>query len=418
MVSERIHVKVRPRNRHTQDAYEKLTAGAFLLNRPASPIGISRNISYLIGSFYHINIPAIEMKYHDKPLSVIVVGVGQMGHSHALAYHQNPGFQIVGLVSRTPPKKLPEGLGEYPVLSTFEEGLALNPDIVSINTHTATHADYAVAAMEAGAHVFVEKPLAATVSEAERVVRTARRTGRKLVIGYILRHHPSWREFIRQARQLGPPYVMRMNLNQRSTGDAWNIHKRLLQDVKNPVIDCGVHYIDVMLQITDSKPVQVRGMGLRLSDELSSDGQVNYGHLQVIFADGSVGWYEAGWGPMISETAYFVKDVISPGGSVSIVMDSDEKTTGKGGSADVNSHTKTSNLRVSTVVDGQAHDQILSMAGEPDHYELCALEQQFLLDAIREDRDLSQHMEDAIRSLDIVIAADRSMRENRAIDLN
>ena len=46
----------------------------------------------------------------------------------------------------------------------------------------------------------------------------------------------------------------------------------------------------------------------------------NYGQLQVAFDDGSVGWYEAGWGPMMSETAFFVKDVIGPKGSVSIVM--------------------------------------------------------------------------------------------------
>ena len=38
----------------------------------------------------------------------------------------------------------------------------------------------------------------------------------------------------------------------------------------------------------------------------------NYGQLQVTFDDGSVGWYEAGWGPMMSETAFFVKDVIGP----------------------------------------------------------------------------------------------------------
>ncbi len=49
-----------------------------------------------------------------------------------------------------------------------------------------------IAAMEAGADVFVEKPLATTVADAERVVAAARKHGRKLVIGYILRHHPSW----------------------------------------------------------------------------------------------------------------------------------------------------------------------------------------------------------------------------------
>ncbi|KAE8364690.1 hypothetical protein BDV27DRAFT_128115 [Aspergillus caelatus] len=354
----------------------------------------------------------------DQRLSVVVVGMGQMGHSHALAYHYNPGFQIVGLYNRSPVRNIPDALKEYPFLSSFEEALALNPDVVSINTHTATHADYAMAAMESGAHVFVEKPLATRVEDAERVVRTAQRTNRKLVIGYILRHHPSWIEFIHCARQLGPPFVMRMNLNQRSSGDAWAIHKRLLQDVKNPIVDCGVHYVDVMLQIAGSKPVQVRGMGLRLCEDIPSDGQVNYGHLQVLFANGSVGWYEVGWGPMMSETAYFVKDVMGPRGSVSIVMDEkDESSDSTGVSADLNSHTKTSTLRLSTMVDGCARDQVLSMEGEPDHYELCAREQQFLLDTIREDRDLTQHMNEAIQSLSIVLAADRSMRENRAIDM-
>ena len=41
---------------------------------------------------------------------------------------------------------------------------------------------------------------------------------------------------------------------------------------------------------------------------------------EVTFDDKSVGWYEAGWGPMMSETAFFVKDVIGPKGSVSIVL--------------------------------------------------------------------------------------------------
>ena len=54
------------------------------------------------------------------------------------------------------------------------------------------------------------------VANAERVVATARRTGRKLVVGYILRHHPSWIRFIELARELGTPLVFRMNLNQQS----------------------------------------------------------------------------------------------------------------------------------------------------------------------------------------------------------
>lgn len=346
-------------------------------------------------------------------LRTLVIGTGQMGQSHALAYHRNPGFEIVGFVNRNA-VSLPRELGGYPVLDDFAAGLALKPNLVSVNTYTDSHAEYAVAAMEAGAHVFVEKPLAPSVDEAERVVTTARRTGRKLVIGYILRHHPSYVEFIRRARDLGAPVVMRMNLNQQSAGAAWDIHKRLMQST-SPVVDCGVHYIDIMLQICDSRPVQVRGMGARLSAEIA-ETQVNYGHLQVLFADGSVGWYEAGWGPMISETAFFVKDVIGPRGCVSIVMNEGAV------SASVDTHTKTASMRVhsaTTAPDGgfAKPDELLSMHDEPGHQELCEREQQFVLDAIRGDLDLERHMQDAVRSLAVVLAAERSMHERRAVDL-
>ncbi len=174
----------------------------------------------------------------------------------------------------------------------FKQALTrLKPDLVNISTYSDSHADYACAAMEAGAHVFVEKPLATTVADARRVVDCAKANGKKVVIGYILRHHPSWMRLISEARALGGPYVFRLNLNQQSSGPTWEVHKTLMQTT-SPIVDCGVHYVDVMCQITDAKPVEVRGMGLRLSDEIAPD-MYNYGHFQVLFADGSVGWYEA-----------------------------------------------------------------------------------------------------------------------------
>ncbi len=349
----------------------------------------------------------------DKPIRVFVAGLGQMGQSHALAYHAEPGFEIVGLYNRSP-VALKDELTGYPRLETFEDGLALKPDLVSINTYSDSHAPLAIAAMEAGAHVFVEKPLAPTAEEARAVVETARRTGRKLVVGYILRHHPSWQLFIEKARELGPPFVMRMNLNQQSSGHAWHIHKQLMKTT-SPLVDCGVHYVDVMSLITGARPVEVRGMGVRLSDEIAED-QVNYGHLQVIFADGSVGWYEAGWGPMISETAFFVKDVMSPRGSVSIVMDESAK------SDDIDTHSKTARIRVHHAelgADGRFTrvDDLVSTEDEPGHQALCDREQAYVLKAIREDIDLSQHMRDAVTSLEIVLAADLSMREGRSVTL-
>ena len=350
----------------------------------------------------------------NKPVRVLVAGLGNMGRSHALAYHNNPGFEIVALVNRSKVDLVPELQGytlREEFLSAIEE---FKPDLCSINTYSDSHAEFAIAAMEAGCHVFLEKPMATTVADARAVVACAKRTGKKLVIGYILRHHPSWIRLIAEARALGGPFVFRMNLNQQSAGAHWETHKQLMKTT-SPIVDCGVHYVDVMCQITDAKPKQVRGMGLRLSNEIADD-MYNYGHLQVLFEDGSLGWYEAGWGPMMSETAFFVKDVISPNGCVSIVVDESAK------SADIDTHTKTSVIRrhlAATTPQGKfvREDELLSMEGEPDHQGLCDREQAFVLRAILEDIDLTRHMDDAVQSLNICLAADESVRTGKAIDL-
>lgn len=339
-------------------------------------------------------------------IRVLVAGLGNMGRSHALAYHHNPAFEIVGMVNRSVPD-LPEALRGYAITPDFHEALArLKPDLVCIATYSDSHADYAVAAMQAGADVFVEKPLATTAADARRVQRVAEETGRRVVVGYILRHHPSWIRLIAEARALGGPYVFRLNLNQQSSGPTWEVHKALMQTTP-PIVDCGVHYVDVMCQITDARPVEVRGMGLRLSPEIAAD-MYNYGHFQVLFEDGSLGWYEAGWGPMMSDTAFFVKDVISPNGAVSIRMAEGAR------SDDIDTHTRTSLLRVHKVAGG---DTDISMADEPGHQELCDREQAFVARAILERLDLSRHMQDAVQSLVICLAADESVRTGRAVKL-
>ncbi|MES2845851.1 MAG: Gfo/Idh/MocA family oxidoreductase [Pseudomonadota bacterium] len=339
-------------------------------------------------------------------IRVLVAGLGNMGRSHALAYHHNPAYQIVGLVNRSP-VDLPDDLAGYPLTTDYAEALArLKPDLVCIATYSDSHADYAVAAMQAGADIFVEKPLATTVADARRVVDTATRLGRKVVVGYILRHHPSWQRLIAEARALGGPYVFRLNLNQQSSGPTWAVHKALMQTTP-PIVDCGVHYVDVMCQITDAKPLEVRGMGLRLSNEIAPD-MYNYGHFQVLFDDGSLGWYEAGWGPMMSDTAFFVKDVVSPNGAVSIRMPESAR------SDDIDTHTKTSLLRVHKVATG---DTDISMADEPGHQDLCDREQAFVAQAITENLDLTRHMQDAVQSLAICLAADESVRSGQPVKL-
>lgn len=357
-----------------------------------------------------------------KKIRVLVVGCGHMGASHAKAYHRrSDAFEIVGLVSRTAPSRqklnglLGTAYGEFG--DYFAALAATKPDAVCISTYPDSHAAYAIAALEAGADVFVEKPLAETIADCERIKATAERLGRNVVVGYILNVHPSWQRFVEIAQGLGRPLVMRMNLNQQSSGANWETHKRILGSL-SPLVDCGVHYVDVMCRMTGARPVRVSAIGARLADDIAP-GQVNYGQLQVTFDDGSVGWYEVGWGPMMSETAFFIKDVVGPKGCVSMVP---RYAGAAGGSADVEQHTKGESLRVhraQLTADGKfaQPDEVLNISDEPDHDGLCLLEQEMFLRAIRGEQDMTGHLQAAIDSLRIVLAADRSWREGQAIPL-
>jgi predicted dehydrogenase len=357
----------------------------------------------------------------STPIRVLVAGCGNMGASHARAYHRMPQFEIVGLVSRgaASRERLSAELGGLPRFSDYYAALAATkPDAVSINTYPETHGPYARAALAAGCHVFCEKPLAETVEEAQAIVDAARARDRKLVIGYILRVHPAWVRFIEIARTLGKPLVMRMNLNQQSRGTAWQSHRNLMESM-SPIVDCGVHYVDVMCQMTGARPVRVSAIGARLTDDIKA-GMYNYGQLQVTFDDGSVGWYEAGWGPMMSEVAFFVKDVIGPRGCVSIVKDPNEATAAA--SDDIDSHTKTNSIRLhhaelTAAGEFARPDEYINTEDEPDHQGLCDREQAFFLRAIRDNVDLSAHMQDAVNSLRIVLAADESVRTGQVVTL-
>src|SRR5271166_3298536 len=152
---------------------------------------------------------------------VLVVGLGTMGLSHARAYRAIDGFELVGLCTRNAAARADLDR-EFPGAPRFEllgEALsALAPDAVAICAYTEDHAPMAIEALAAGAHVFCEKPLADTLEAAETVIAEAKVARKVLLIGYILRVHPSWTRFVEIGRTLGKPLVMRMNHNQQSSG--------------------------------------------------------------------------------------------------------------------------------------------------------------------------------------------------------
>ena len=341
-----------------------------------------------------------------------------MGASHATAYHNLSGFEICGLVSTGKSKEiLNQKLGgQYALYTDFYRALEITkPDAVCISTYPDTHEAYAIKSFENGCHVFIEKPLADSIEGAIRVAEAAKKANKKLLVGYILRYHPSWEKFTELAREMGKPLVMRMNLNQQSHGPKWTVHRNLMKSL-SPIVDCAVHYIDIMCQMTRSMPIQVSAIGARLTDDIP-EWNYNYGQLQIRFEDGSIGWYEAGWGPMVSDNAFFIKDVFGPRGAVSIVA---REASASGKSDSIDSHTKTESIKVH-YADLDQHDEFakideyLDLQDEPNHQELCDREQIFFLKSIQEDLDLSSATEDAVNSLKIAFACDESVKTGQTV---
>ena len=121
----------------------------------------------------------------------------------------------------------------------------------------------------------------------------------------------------------------------------------------------------------------------------------------------------------MSETAFFIKDVIGPKGSVSIVA---KEAGGAGKSASVDSHTRTESIRCHHA-ELDSNDEFLNadtwidVTDEPDHQELCNREQHYLLNAILNDVDLTAHIEDAVNSLRVAFACDESIRTGKIVTL-
>jgi predicted dehydrogenase len=171
--------------------------------------------------------------------------------------------------------------------------------------------------------------------------------------------------------------------------------------------------------MTRSAPVQVTAIGARLTNEIPEDNY-NYGQLQIRFEDGSVGWYEAGWGPMMSETAFFIKDVIGPKGAASIVA----KSAGSAGaSSTIDMHSKTESILLHHA-DTDANDNLtkkdewIDMSDEPSHQELCNRQQKYFYDAITQNIDLTDHINDAVNSLRIAFACDESVKTGQVVHID
>lgn len=115
------------------------------------------------------------------PIHVAIIGCAKVAHLHAKAILQIPELSFKAVWSRTPEsaQKFVDEYGVKSYASISEMIIAENIQIAIICTAHPYHADPAILAMETGAHVLIEKPLASTLQDCDRIIEASRRTGRK-----------------------------------------------------------------------------------------------------------------------------------------------------------------------------------------------------------------------------------------------
>ena len=180
-----------------------------------------------------------------------VVGVGHLGYHHARNYAGLEGAELVGVVDVEPENrsKAAEDFG-VPGFAGIEGLLELGVDAVSVVTPTTSHREVALALLEAGVHVLVEKPIAPDVEEAEEMVAAARAQGRLLQVGHIERFNGAVMAVFEAFKE--PKFVECHRLSpfpMRGT------------DV-SVVLDLMIHDLDIVLAMVQSDVVSLDAVGV------------------------------------------------------------------------------------------------------------------------------------------------------------
>ena len=185
----------------------------------------------------------------ERALRVGVIGAGVMGSNHGRVLAGLPGVTLVGIVDPLPAHRTraAEMIG-CPTFADLDELIGNNVDAVTIAAPTHLHHELALACIQRGIHVLVEKPIASTVEEGRDIVDAAARAGVTLMIGHVERFNPAVaaikqaikdEEILSIAITRVGPFPPRMS----------NV---------GVVIDLAVHDIDLIGWFTESEIIEVQ----------------------------------------------------------------------------------------------------------------------------------------------------------------
>ncbi|MDZ4857439.1 MAG: Gfo/Idh/MocA family oxidoreductase [Candidatus Hydrogenedentes bacterium] len=185
------------------------------------------------------------------PIRVGVVGVGHLGFHHARVYSGLAEVQLVGVVDRDVDRAI-KASAEFgaPMFTACEELLAEGVDAVSVVVPTSEHRDVALQCIGSGADVLVEKPIAATIEEAESIVEAARKRGRLVQVGHIERFNGAVVALMEAVKN--PRFIECHRLSP---------YPNRGEDV-SVVLDLMIHDLEILLALVGSGVAQVDAVGV------------------------------------------------------------------------------------------------------------------------------------------------------------
>jgi predicted dehydrogenase len=200
-----------------------------------------------------------------------VIGVGQFGKNHCRAIHECARAELVAAVD-IDTARAGEAAAAHgaEALSDYHE-LAGRVDAAVVAAPTSVHAEIGCWLLEAGIDVLVEKPIAADLAGAERLIGAAEKAGRILQVGHLERFNPAVVELERRATL--PLFFEIHRLNDFSP-------RSLDVDV---VLDLMIHDVDIVLALARAEPAEIRAAGISILSP-----KVDIANVRLQFPNGCV----------------------------------------------------------------------------------------------------------------------------------
>lgn len=336
--------------------------------------------------------------FRMKKYNVAIIGCGQMGEVHIQQIYFKKNVNILYACDKNL-KVAEEFIYKYgaKMVETDAKKCISSPDvdIVIIATYPSSHLELLKLCMKYKKHVICEKPITSTIKEGEEFYNLVKQNPDvKVLIGHILRHNETYKKVAQMIHDgaIGKPIIMRMSQNHHTLN--WDRYLKLIEET-SPIVDCGVHYIDIMQWFTKSKVVSVSGVGMR-TDEDVPPNKNNYEIVTARLEDGSVAYYEAGWTKTIASDN--TKEFIGPLGSIKIVYQKDRI-----------SHIEEGDLIEYYCLEDKSYRTINIIAERKP----TNLQFDYLVDMIENGKEASPTIDEVFSSFKIALEAEKSIHEKQ-----